>query len=420
MARLSCSRAGASLRGYDMALPLAVFLLAALLSFRARAEPIDVKIGVLTDLRGVYSDGSGLGSVEAAKMAAEDFTEAHAGFAVEIISGDHQNQPDIGLTLARGWYEREGVHAIADVPGSNIALAVSALTRAANKVLLVTSSGAMALTGEQCSPNTVLWTFDSWALAHGTAATLVHRGLDTWFFVTADYVFGHSTERFASEVVEAAGGKVLGAIRHPPNHADFASELLSADASGAKVIAFASAGGDMINAIKQAAAFDLPAKGKTLAALPIFLVGVHALGLETAQGLILTSPFYWDQDEASRAFAKRFAARRRGRYPSETHAGVYSAVMLYLESVRKLDSPSDGAAIVAEMRAKGQYEDLLFGRTWLRTDGRATHPMHLAEVKRPSQSKAPWDYYNILTTIPPEQAARPLAESKAAGCELVP
>jgi branched-chain amino acid transport system substrate-binding protein len=403
-----------------MARRIAIALLTAFLCLPASADPIRVKIGVLTDMSSLYSDGSGQGSVEAAKMAAEDFSKANSEVNVEIVSADHQNKPDIAASVARAWYESDAVDAIADVPASSTALAVSSLTRAANKVLLATNAAAMTLTGEQCSPNTVVWTYDSWGFAHGTAETLVKRGLDSWFFITADYVYGHTTEKLASEVVRAAGGKVLGSVKHPFNNADFSSALLSAKASGAKVIGLANAGGDAINTIKQAREFGVTSAGQTIAALAIFITDVHALGLEVAQGLTLTTWFYWDQNDATRAFAKRFADRRGGRRPAMGQAGTYSAILLYLEAVKKLGTASDGAAVIAAMRDKGEYEDPLFGRTHVRLDGRAPHPMYLAEVKTPSESKGPWDYYKILATIPPERAARPLAESKAAGCNLVP
>jgi branched-chain amino acid transport system substrate-binding protein len=399
---------------------VAVAMLATLAAFSASAEPVHVKIGVLTDMGGPYSDGSGQGSVEAAKMAAEDFTVANPDISVDIVSADHQNKPDIASTIARSWYETDGVDAIADMPASSTALAVSTLTQSANKVLLATNAAAMTLTGERCSPNTIVWTYDAWGFAHGTAETLVKRGLDSWFFITADYVYGHTTEQLTSDVVRAAGGKVVGSAKHPLGNRDFSSALLSAKASGAKVIGLANAGSDMINTIKQAGEFKAASEGQTFAALAVFITDIHALGLEVAQGLTLTTWFYWDQNEATRAFARRFAERRGGRYPAMGQAGTYSAVLAYLDAVKKLRSASDGAAVVAAMRDRGEYEDPLFGRTRIRVDGRATHPMYLAEVKKPSESRGAWDYYKILATIPPERAARPLHESKAAGCALVP
>ena len=386
----------------------------------AGADPIRVKIGVLSDMNGLYADGSGLGSVEAAKMAADDFGAANPGVDVEIIAADHQNRPDIASAIARRWYDTEGVDAIADMPTSSTALAVSSLTRAANKVLLATNAAAMDLTGKDCSPNTVVWSYDAWGFAHGTAETLVKRGLDTWFFITADYVYGRTTEQLASEVVEAAGGKVLGSVRHPLGNADFSSALLTAKVSGAKVIGLANAGGDAINTIKQAHEFGLTSDGQTIAALAIFITDIHALGLDITQGLTLTTSFYWDHTDATRAFALRFAERRQGRRPAMGQAGVYSAVLAYLEAVKGLGSASDGARVVAAMQDRGAYDDPLFGRTQVRMDGRAAHPMYLAEVKTPADSKGPWDYYSIRATIPPGRAARPLAEAKAAGCGLVP
>ena len=285
---------------------------------------------------------------------------------------------------------------------------------------MATNAGSSDLTGKACNANTVHWTYDSWGFANSAATSMIKQGFDSWYFITVDYAYGHAVEAEASNVVKAAGGRVLGAARHPLNTPDFSAFLLQAQASKAKTVGLANAGGDTINSIKQAAEFGLVAGGQKLAGLAIFLTDVHSLGLEAAQGLTLTTWFYWDMNDKTRAFAKRFAARRDGRHPTMGQAGDYSATLLYLDAVKVAGGAEDGAKVVKAMRDKGKYEDPLFGRTHVRVDGRAVHPMYLAEVKKPSESKGPWDYYKIIATIPPEQAARPLAESKAAGCSLVP
>lgn len=382
-----------------------------------RAEAT-IRIGVLTDMSGLYSDFSGAGSVEAAKMAAEDFMTANPDVKVDVVSADHQNKPDIAASIARKWFENDGVDAIADVATSSASLAVAHIAKDKNKVFLATNAATTDLTGKQCTPNTVHWTFDTWGFAHGTGEYLVKQGKKRWFFLTADYVYGHTVERETGEVVKAAGGTVVGSVKHPLNTPDFSSFLLQAQASKAEIIALANAGGDTINAIKQASEFAIGANGQEMAALAIFLSDVHSLGLQTAQGLKLTTWFYWDLNDTTRAFAKRFASRRGGRYPSMGQAGTYAASLLFFKAVKEVKSSADGAKVVAAMRDFGEYDDPLFGRTQVRTDGRATHPMYLAEVKKPSESKGPYDYYKILATIAAEHSARPLAESRAAGCEL--
>ena len=377
-----------------------------------------IRIGVLTDMSGLYSDFSGAGSLEAAKMAAEDFMADNPDVKVEIVSADHQNKPDIAASIARKWFGNDGVDAIADVATSSASLAVSHIAKDKNKVFLATNAATTDLTGKQCTPNTVHWTFDTWGFAHGTGEYLVKQGKKRWFFLTADYVYGHTVERETTEVVKAAGGTVVGSVKHPLNTPDFSSFLLQAQASKAEIIGLANAGGDTINTIKQAAEFGVAGGRQELAAMAIFLSDVHSLGLEAAQGLKLTTWFYWDLNETTRIFAKRFAARRGGQYPSMGQAGTYAASLLYLKAAKKAGSASDGANVVAAMRGFGEYDDPLFGRTQVRIDGRATHPIYLAEVKKPSESKGPYDYYKILATIPPEQSARSLAQSRAAGCEL--
>ena len=385
---------------------------AALAASPARGVP--VKIGVLNDRSGVYADISGEGSVVAARMAVEDFRPQGHGLAVEVLSGDHQNKPAIGAGLARAWYAREGVDAIFDVPTSSVALAVHEVAREANKVFVDSGAGTADLTGPQCSPNTVHWTFDTVALANGTGGAMVRRGGDTWFFVTADYAFGKALERDVSEVVERNGGKVLGSVRHPVAANDFSSFLIQAQGSKAKVVGLANAGSDTINTIKQGAEFGVAEGGQRLAGLLVFLSDVHSLGLKVAQGLVLTEAFYWDLNDGTRAWSRRFAERHKGRMPTMVQAGVYSGMMHYLKAVKATGS-KDPATVTAEMR-RVPAEDPLFGRSEVRADGRVTHPMYLFEVKKPSESKGPWDYYRLVSTIPADQAFRPLA---AGNCPLV-
>lgn len=376
-----------------------------------------VKIGVLSDMSGLYADIGGPGSVEAAKMAVEDFDPAKQGMKVDVIAGDHLNKPDVGSSIARQWYDEDHVDAIADVPNSGVALAISGVTREKNKVFLASGPADSDLTDKQCSPNTVHWTYDTWALAHGTGGAIAKQGGKSWFFITADYAFGHALERDSAAVVKAAGGEVLGEVRVPLNTPDFSSYLLQAQASKAQVIGLANAGGDTINAVKQAAEFGIVKGGQRLAGLLVFVSDVHALGLRTAQGLTLTTAFYWDLNDKTRAFAKRFAARSGGKYPTMVQAGVYSSVLHYLEAVKRVGSPADGVKVVEAMKATG-YDDPLFGPTHVRVDGRATHAMYLVEVKKPSESRGPYDYLKVLATIPANEAFRPLRE-EAGFCPLV-
>jgi branched-chain amino acid transport system substrate-binding protein len=366
-----------------------------------------VKIGVLNDMSGLYADLSGQGSVVAAQMALEEFGGNVNGTKVEIVSADHQNKPDIGSNVARQWFDVDGVDVIVDVPTSSVALAINDVTKEKNRVFLVSGAAASDLTGPKCSPNTIHWTYDTWALANGTGKAVVKTGGDTWFFLTADYAFGHALERDTTAVVEANGGKVLGSVKHPLNNADFSSFLLQAQSSGAKVIGLANAGGDTTNSIKQAAEFGIVQGGQSLAGLLVFLTDVHALGLETAQGLILTEAFYWDANDETRKFAAEFAKRNRGIHPTMVHAGVYSSVLHYLKALKELGADADGAKVVAKMKEM-PTEDRLFGKGEVRVDGRHIHPMYLFEVKKPEESKAPWDYYKLRATIPAEEAFRPL------------
>jgi branched-chain amino acid transport system substrate-binding protein len=373
-----------------------------------------VKIGVLNDQSSLYADLAGQGSVVAARLAVEDFGAARRGLRVEIVSADHQNKPDVGSSLARQWYDVDKVDVILDVPNSGVALAVNQITRDKGKALIVSGAATADLTGKACSPNTVHWTYDTWMLANGTGNAIVKTGGDTWFFITADYAFGHALERDTEAVVIKAGGKVLGKVRHPLNTQDFSSFLLQAQASKAKIVGLANAGGDTTNSIKQAAEFGIVKGGQNLAGLLVFLTDVHGLGLNNAQGLIFTESFYWDYNDQTRAFAKRFAAANRGIHPTMIHAGVYAGVLHYLKAVEALKS-DDGTKAIQKMKDL-PTDDPLFGKGRIRQDGRKIHPAFLVEVKSPAESKKPWDYYKIRATIPAEQAFRP---EKEGGCALV-
>lgn len=374
---------------------------------------IDVKIGVLNDRSGVYADLSGEGSVIAAQMAIEDFGAADKGINVEIVSADHQNKPDVASTIARQWYDQDGVDAIFDVPTSSAALAVHEITREKDKIFINSGAAASEMTGELCSPNTVHWTYDTWALANGTGSAMVETGADTWFFVTADYAFGHALERDTMAVVEEMGGEVLGTVRHPFPGQDFSSFLLQAQASGAKVIGLANAGGDTVNAIKQAAEFGITQAGQALAGLLIFITDVDALGLQTAQGLVLTESFYWDLNDQTREWSARFE-ERRGAKPTMVQAGVYAGVLHYLKAIEATQS-TEADTVMAEMKAT-PTSDPLFGEGEVRADGRKVHDMYLFRVKSPEESAADWDYYELVATIPADRAFRPLADG---GCDLV-
>jgi branched-chain amino acid transport system substrate-binding protein len=333
---------------------------------------------------------------------------------VDIVSADHQNKADVGSGIARQWLDAEKVDVIMDVPNSAVALAVNQIVKEKGKALLVSGAASSDLTGKACSPNTVHWTYDTWALANGTGSAIVKTGGDTWFFLTADYAFGHALERDTEAVVVKNGGKVLGKVRHPLNTADFSSFLLQAQSSKAKIVGLANAGGDTTNSIKQAAEFGIVKGGQSLAGLLVFITDVHALGLPTAQGLIFTEAFYWDMNDKTRAFSKRFAELDRGIHPTMIHAGVYAATLHYLKAVEALKS-DDGTKVIAKMK-ETPTDDVLFGKGTIRADGRKLHPMYLFEVKKPSESKAPWDYYKTRATIPVEQAFRPIDQGD---CPLV-
>jgi branched-chain amino acid transport system substrate-binding protein len=373
-----------------------------------------IKIGVLSDMSSLYTDLAGAGSVLAAKMAVEDSGIEKRGYKVEYVSADHQNKPDIGSAIARQWYDTDKVDVIVDVPNSGVALAVSQITKDKGRVFLAVGPGTSDLTGKACSPNTVHWAYDTWMLANGTGTAITKQGGDTWFFITADYAFGQALERDTTAAVNKAGGKVLGGVRAPINNQDFSSFLLQAQSSKAKVIGLANAGGDTTNSIKQAAEFGIVKGGQSLAGLLVFLTDIHALGLNNAQGLIFTETFYWDMNDQTRAFAKRFAPQDKGIHPTMVHAGVYASVLHYLKAVEALKS-DDGTKVVAKMKEL-PTDDPLFGKGSIRVDGRKIHPAYLVEVKKPAESKAPWDYYKIRATIPADQAFRPLADG---GCSLV-
>jgi len=372
-----------------------------------------IKIGVLNDQSSLYADITGQGSVLAARMAVEDVGGKVAGTPVEVVFADHQNKPDIGTSLARQWLERDGVDVIVDVPTSSVALAINEFVREKNSVFLVSGAATADLTGKACSPNTVHWTYDTWALANGTGKSVVKAGGDSWFFLTADYAFGHALERDVSNVVKANGGQVLGVVRHPLNTPDFSSFLLQAQGSKAKIIGLANAGGDTINSIKQSTEFGLVKGGQKLAGLLVFVSDVHALGLQAAQGLQLTEAFYWDLNDQTRAWSRRFAEKHGGKMPTMVHAGVYSAVLHYLKALAQVNSDGDGKALVAKMKAL-PTDDGLFGQGTIRADGRKIHPMYLFEVKTPADSKGAWDYYKLVDTIPAAAAFRPLDQGECA------
>jgi branched-chain amino acid transport system substrate-binding protein len=378
----------------------------------ANAQQLNLKVGVLTDMSSLYADATGPGSVAAAKMAIADFTRAHPNVKVELVSGDHQNKADVGSQITNQWYDVDKVDAVVDVPNSGVALVVSQITAQKNKVFVVSGAATSDLTGPKCNSNTVHWTYDTWMLANGTGKAMVRTGGDSWFFLTADYAFGYAIERDTSSVVEKSGGKVLGKVRHPLNTSDFSSFLLQAQASKAKVIGLANAGGDTINSIKQAAEFGIVKGGQSLAGLLVFATDINALGLEAAQGLSLTETWYWDLSEASRAWTKRWHQERgvTNKYPVMNHAGVYAGITHYLKAAMGLGAGAhDGKVVVEKMKAM-PAEDLLFGKGIVRADGRVIHPAYLFEVKKPSESKYPGDFYKTRATIPADEAFRPLME----------
>lgn len=392
---------------------LGIVLLTALLPAVAEGQISGdvVKLGVLTDLAGVTADITGKGSVAAAEMAVEEIGGSVLGKPVQVISADHQHKADIGLSIARRWFDVEGVDAIVDVPNSGVALAVQNAAREKKRIALYSGAGTTALTNEQCSPYGFHWTYDTYAVSHGTASAVVKAGGTSWFILASDYAFGHQLQADATKVIEAAGGRVVGALRHPLNTPDFSSFLLRAQSSGAKVIGVANAGNDTVNTLKQAGEFGLVQGGQNLAALIFFLQDVHALGLKATQGTYLTTASYWDANEATRSWSKRFMART-GMMPSMLHAGVYGAVRHYLKAIAKAGT-DDADKVAAEMRTI-PVEDAFSENARIRDDGRVTRTMYLARVKRPEESRYPWDYLEIVRSIPPEETVWPLSESKCA------
>lgn len=379
------------------------------------AQDKTVKIGALSDQSGLYADLGGPGSTLAAQMAVEDSGLAGKGWKIDIISGDHQNKPDIGTAIARQWFDVDKVDIIVDVPNSGVALAVNNIVKEKNGVYINSGAATSDLTNALCSPNTVHWTYDTYMLAHTTGQALVKAGGDTWFFLTADYAFGAALERDTTAVITANGGKVVGGVKHPLNTPDFSSFLLQAQASKAKIIGLANAGGDTTNTIKQAAEFGIVKGGQKLAALLLFLTDVKAIGLETAQGLNFTETFYWDMNDQTRAFSKRFSARMKNSAPpTMVQAGVYAGVRHYLKALDALGgNPHDGVKVVAKMKSM-PTEDDLFGKGEIQPNGRTIHNAYLFEVKGPSESKGPWDFYKLVGTVSGDQAFTPLSESKCA------
>jgi branched-chain amino acid transport system substrate-binding protein len=382
----------------------------------ARSEIPDhlIRIGVLNDGSGPFADQTGKGSLVAAQLAVEDFAREADGLRVDILYGDHQNKPDVGAAIVRKWLDEEHVAAVTDVPNSAVALAVNTLMAEKNRVLLASSTATSDLTGKFCKPTTVQWDTDTWAQANGTARGVVQNGGRNWFFITVDYALGTALQRDTAAVVKGLGGTVMGDVREPLGTTDFSSYLLAAQNSHAQVIGLATTGADAINLVKQASEFGIRQGGQTLAGLFLMITDVDALGLKAAQGLILTDPFYWDLNDNTRAFAKRFAARMDGRMPTGNHAGVYSSVLAYLRAAKAADT-LDGAKVVEQMR-RAPIEDPLFGEVTIRPDGRAVHAMHVFRVKSPEQSKGRWDDWQVVATIPPDQAFRPLDQG---GCPLV-
>jgi len=400
--------------------PVTKMMFAAGLLSSVMVEPVSaqpaaapLKIGVLTDLSSVYSDIGGMGNVEATKMAVEDFGGLMFGQPIEIVFADALNKPDVASSIARKWWENEGVDLIIDLPTSATALSVMELSKQFEKIMIVTDAASSDITGKSCSPYTAHWTYDTYSNAHTVGSAIVKNGGDSWFFITADYVAGHSIERDTGDVVRAAGGKVLGSARHPLNTADFSSFLLQAQASKAKIVGLANAGGDTINAIKQASEFGIVAGGQKLAAIVMFVSDVNSLGLKLAQGLIVTEAYYWDLDDETRAFGKRFFDRVK-RMPTMNQAGTYSATLHYLKSVQAAGT-KEAKLVIAKMREL-PVRDAFTKNGKLREDGSMVHSMFLFEVKKPEESKGPWDYYKLLAEVPADQAFRPL---KDGGCPLI-
>ncbi|CAN5429099.1 ABC transporter substrate-binding protein [soil metagenome] len=382
----------------------------------AIAQQPPLKIGVLTDMSSLYADVTGPGSVVAAKMAVEDFLAAPHRMTrpIEVLSADHLNKADVAAGIAREWIDRDGVDAIVDAPNSAVALAVRNIVQTKNRTLLVTGASSSDLTGKSCSPNLIQWTYDTYALATGVARAVVDSGGKSWFTLTADYAFGQAMEQDIKNAVAKAGGTVVGGVRTPINSQDFSSFLLQAQSSKAQVVGLVNAGGDTITSIKQSVEFGIGASGQRVVATVLYLSDVHSLGLKVAQGLQFTESFYWDLNEGTRAWSNRFAPLNNGRYPTALQAGVYGATLHYLRTIDALGNSTDGKAVIAKMKEL-PTNDPLFGKGTIRSDGRKLHNMYLFEVKKPAESKYPWDYYKVVKTIPPDEAWRPLAEG---GCDF--
>ena len=398
-------------------LPICVAALTLTLPFAPASAQVpgnSVKVGVMSDFSGPFADQAGKGSLIAAQMAAEDFAKESKGIKVEIVSADHLNKPDVGSAIARRWVDQEGVTAIVDMPNSGVALAVNGIMKDRNRTFMASGSATSDLTGKACQPTTVQWALDTWALGNAMGKAMTARGGKSWFFVSFDYALGRALERDTSETVVKAGGKVLGSVYHPLGTTDFGSFLLQAQGSGADVIALGDTGADAVNAIKQAKEFQIVQPGKSLAALFMQLADIDALGLETAQGLILSEPFYWDLNDSTRAWSKRFGERMGGRMPTINHSATYSATLAYLRAVQEAQT-IEGDKVVAQLRAH-EIDDPLYGKVTVRKDGRAVHPMYVFEVKTPAESKGRYDYYKLVQTIPTDQAFRPLNQG---GCPLV-
>ncbi len=375
-----------------------------------------VKVGALGDQSGLYQDIGGPGSVVAAQMAIEDSGLVAKGWKIDLISADHQNKPDVAVNIGKQWIDVEKVDVFVDLAASNVGLAIANLAKEKNVVNLNSGSGSSDLTGSQCTPNTIHWAYDTYMLANGTGKALVKSGGDSWFFITADYAFGQALERDTTAAVTSSGGKVLGDVKHPLNTADFSSFLLQAQNSKAKVIGLANAGGDTTNALKQAAEFGITAGGQKLAGMLLFITDINSMGLNVAQGLSFTESFYWDMNDQTRAFSKRFMERFKKNPPTMVQAGVYSSLIHYFKALEALGgNPHDGAKVVARMKEM-PTDDPLFGKGSVRADGRKIHPAYLFEVKKPSESKYPWDYYKLIATIPADEAFIPLEKS---ACPLV-
>ncbi len=398
----------------------AIPALGAIASGRARAQTANtLKIGVLNDMSGLYRDISGPTSVAAVQQAIEDFGASGKGLNVEVVFADHQNKPDIASSVTRQWLDRDGVDLVVDVPNSACALAVSAIVREKNKAYINSTGGTVDLTGSACSPNMVHWTYDTWMLANSTGGAMVKAGGDSWFFITADYAFGHSLEQNTGNFVTRAGGKVLGNVRTPfPGTTDFSSYLVQAQSSGAKVIGLANAGLDTVNCVKQAAEFGITRRGIKLAGLLVFINDIHALGLQAANGMVLTESFYWDMNDRTRALTRRLVPKTNGNYPAMSHAGCYAGVLHYLKAAADMgyaQAKASGVEAINRMKAMPTDDDA-FGAGSIRPDGRKLHPVYLFEVKKPEESKAAWDYYKLVATTPADQAFRPMNEG---GCSLV-